>query len=381
MNPDDYDQLVGAIYEAVHHPSEWSAVFTALSDVLKLDTYVLMCFVAGSDSAVPQLMTVGGTHVSDSAADRYNGYYAALDSRAELVRRHYGGQVFNCHRHFDSRYVERSEFYQDFLIPEGLRYTMGSSVRSSHGNEYVLGLMRGSDRKVFCDHDEAKLKRLIPHLGRALILMDEIQFQRRRAETSMQAMEATSMAVIGLNAAGQVLHSNRCAERLLREARVVRVRHGILACADSALDNRLNDALDQCRESPAPITLLLVDRQRPQDRYSLTLTRSATGGSTLIPSEWSGAYRGLLCLISPLNQKRMATAKQLMALFGLSRAEASLARAVASGQTLECYAQNADLAMSTVRTQLRAVLSKTNVSRQAELVRLIGQLPVAREPS
>lgn len=381
MNPDDYDQLVGAIYEAVHQPSEWSTVFSTLRNVLRLDAYVLMCFVAESDAPVPQLMTVGGTHVSDSAADRYNGYYAALDSRAELVRRHYGGQVFNCRRHFDSRHVARSEFYQDFLIPEGLRHTMGSSVRSHHGNEYVLGLMRGSDRKVFCDQDEAKLKRLIPHLGRALLLKDEIQFQQRRAEASMQAMEATSMAVIGLNAAGQVLHSNRCAERLLREARVVRLRHGILACADSTLDSRLNDALKQCRQSPAPISLLLVDRQRPQDRYSLTLMRSAAGGSTLVPGEWSGAYRGLLCLISPLNQWRMATAKQLMTLFGLSPAEASLARAVASGQTLECYGQDADLAMSTVRTQLRAVLSKTNVSRQAELVQLIGRLPVAREPS
>lgn len=58
----------------------------------------------------------------------------------------------------------------------------------------------------------------------------------------------------------------------------------------------------------------------------------------------------LLCLIAPIERRRVATERQLMALFGLTSGESRLARALAVGESLEVYAENAGLKLPTVKT-------------------------------
>ena len=58
-------------------------------------------------------------------------------------------------------------------------------------------------------------------------------------------------------------------------------------------------------------------------------------------------------------------------LFDLTSSESRLAAEIASGATLDMAAENLGLTVSTVRTYLKQIFSKTDTSRQAELVRLI----------
>jgi len=68
-----------------------------------------------------------------------------------------------------------------------------------------------------------------------------------------------------------------------------------------------------------------------------------------------------------------------MDFFGLSAAEARLARAICHGDSVEEYARDQGLCLSTVRTQLSSVFNKTGTERQAMLVRLIAGIPVVRD--
>ena len=61
-----------------------------------------------------------------------------------------------------------------------------------------------------------------------------------------------------------------------------------------------------------------------------------------------------------------ADAGQLEQLLELTPAEARLARTLAQGQT-----ESAAVSLNTVRTHLKSIFSKTGVSRQSDLVRLI----------
>jgi len=65
----------------------------------------------------------------------------------------------------------------------------------------------------------------------------------------------------------------------------------------------------------------------------------------------------------------------LGALFGLTRAEARLARGVLTGCTAGEYARQVGVRMATVRTQLHSIFVKTGVTRQAELVALLSRVP------
>lgn len=91
-----------------------------------------------------------------------------------------------------------------------------------------------------------------------------------------------------------------------------------------------------------------------------------------------GQTRNVACLVFPLGRRRIASARQLMSMFGLSAAEARLARALCHGETLEEYAEAQGVKLPTVKTQLRAVFGKTQTDRQVTLVALISGIPPLR---
>jgi DNA-binding CsgD family transcriptional regulator len=63
-------------------------------------------------------------------------------------------------------------------------------------------------------------------------------------------------------------------------------------------------------------------------------------------------------------------------LFDLTDAEARLAVALSEGHRIEDAAEILGITVSSARTYLKRVFSKTEVTRQAELVRLILAAPV-----
>ncbi|HKR42367.1 MAG TPA: LuxR C-terminal-related transcriptional regulator, partial [Paraburkholderia sp.] len=69
---------------------------------------------------------------------------------------------------------------------------------------------------------------------------------------------------------------------------------------------------------------------------------------------------------------------RLIALFGLTPAEARVACEVGKGLNPKDVAEALQVLPSTVRTHLHHVFAKTTTRRQAELMRLIAQLAIAR---
>ena len=61
----------------------------------------------------------------------------------------------------------------------------------------------------------------------------------------------------------------------------------------------------------------------------------------------------------------------LRVLFGLTSSEATLASKLIEGKGLEPAAKKSSIGINTARTHLKKVFSKTNTSRQAELVRVL----------
>ena len=81
----------------------------------------------------------------------------------------------------------------------------------------------------------------------------------------------------------------------------------------------------------------------------------------------------------PLNVKQVLdfptpSEPQLRALLDLTVAEARLARLLASGDTLEVVAQKLCIKLTTARSQLAAIFSKTGIRRQAKLVAILSRI-------
>ena len=82
-----------------------------------------------------------------------------------------------------------------------------------------------------------------------------------------------------------------------------------------------------------------------------------------------------LLVFTPVGAERGASLELIQSLFGLTAAEARVARGVSMGRTLEDIAGEGGVAMTTVRSQLRRVLEKTGCGRQAELAAVLARIP------
>lgn len=217
-----------------------------------------------------------------------------------------------------------------------------------------------------------------PNWLRIIDLVIHCRAQRGFADHAASSASTSHVAAIVLEPGGKVLDCDQRGESFLKAGNILHVQGGELHCADPALQAHFIAALRETAAVGRTTNLLLHAPEHPERRISLTLTRMqprATGNL----SEDVLRVPDILCLVAPLDARRIATARQLMDIFGLSAAEARLARAICHGDSVEEYARDQGLRLPTVRTQLSSIFNKTGTDRQASLVRLIAGIPVVRD--
>lgn len=185
------------------------------------------------------------------------------------------------------------------------------------------------------------------------------------------------IAAVVLAQNARVIDCDHRGESFLRVGHALRLVAGRLCCAEAGTQPRFNSALRATSET-GRTTNVLLHAPDPANRFSLTFSRIKPHASPGKDPDCPDALE-ILCLVAPLDRRRIATAQQLMDLFGLSAAEARLARPLCHGNSVEEYAENQGLRLPTVRTQLRSAFRKTCTERRAQLVRLIAGIPAVRD--
>lgn len=98
----------------------------------------------------------------------------------------------------------------------------------------------------------------------------------------------------------------------------------------------------------------------------MTVAPGAGGRSVAgIPAAWAFVF-----IVDPALRPELPV-DRIARFYGLTSAEAQLAVALATGQTLSEYTETAALSMNTGRWTLKQVFAKTDTRRQTEVVRLL----------
>ncbi|MGV7217457.1 helix-turn-helix transcriptional regulator [Bradyrhizobium sp. UFLA05-112] len=88
----------------------------------------------------------------------------------------------------------------------------------------------------------------------------------------------------------------------------------------------------------------------------------------------SSCDTGALLLLTDLNEVPVISQVSLMEIFGLTRAQAHLARLLVMGKSLKEVAREMNIAPGTARNHLKAVFVRTATKRQGELISLLSRL-------
>ncbi len=369
---DAYDPLVSSIYDASHEPERWNDVLRQIGTMIGADAWAMVRHGEHVDA-----FAFGGERVSARADRLYTEHFGLIDPRTALMRRSPVGQVLLCQDHFDARTADRHEFFQDFMRPEGLRWTAGSTVLRTDRHDYTTAIMRGPERGTFTPEEHALLQRLMWHVQKSLAHTDRLLRLREQAQGNCAALNHLPCAVMVLDAQGRVRHANLQAEAMLAKERPVRTQQQTLTGATPTDSRTLSQALERCIATGQPQSLLIG---ASEGRHSAEDGKHCVTFSRVPPRLGVPGFTPALfhCLVAPLTHRRVATVEQLMQVFGLTPAEARLARAIAHSESLTGYCEQSGIKITTAKTQLRAALDKTGTHNQAELLRIVLAIPAHR---
>ena len=259
----------------------------------------------------------------------------------------------------------RTEFYNDFLLPQGVTAMMSSVVRLEGGRQSIISLQRGSE---FEADQLALLTRLAPHLALAVDINTRIALESLVGRPSLYALDHAGQGAIVTDTVGNILFANVTGQRLIDAGGGLTGRGRGLACRLPADTARLHQLIASCADRTAvPRGGKLRVQQAPGEGCLDILVAPLHSDVPWLPVERPVS----LILIDPPMPARGLTTESLMEKFGLTRAESIVAIEICSGLGVKSTAARLGVAQSTVRSQLANVFEKTGARKQAELVRIL----------
>jgi DNA-binding CsgD family transcriptional regulator len=185
-----------------------------------------------------------------------------------------------------------------------------------------------------------------------------------------RALDMLDCALLIVTDEGAVEYRNRLAGELLRNGQGgLRIAGGVLSAHARDLREALAEAIRLACTGLQPGGLCLSQPGVPSERWlRLAVAPVYFGGPARC------ATRAAVWIVNN-GPPALPTEELLGALFGLTRAEARLARGVLTGCTAGRYARQVGVRMATIRSQLHSIFVKTGVTRQAELVALLSRVP------
>lgn len=371
------ESIIGGVYEAVGQPDKWQEVLYRIKEVTGAGSGCIL-----STSSASKRGNVNCFHNIDPEwIAAYNDWYHQYDPSPALLSEAPGRvhvDPVTGPRLSDIRGDARV-FYHEVMRPQRFRHTL--HVGLSGTTERSLGMIfqRSPRQGAFENQAVDALSRIAPHLQRALQLHARVQTVNGLSVGMAAVLDQTPMGVLLLGRAGHVLHANSKAERILQKTGALRITSTGLEAAGRNEQPRLKAliaaALGERLEPQCGAMIRLHDENGiPALRVQVTPLHVQAQGDPLAPGDvraavWVGGYESMqLC------------PETLSLFYELTRAESELLARLVEGWTLSDIAGLRQVRESTVRTQLKTLMTKLGVSRQVDLVRLVLSGPAAVVP-
>lgn len=352
------DKLPDRIYEAAVVPELWPDVLGEMSRAVDGAGGILFT------SYAEQVQGVTSEDIKSTFEEFLRDGWAAINPRPlRLGAANYAGFVRDSD-FFTDEELDNEPVYRDFYRKRGLGWAAGTMLDTPSGDSIIFSFERAHAKGPVPLEVIREFDKLRPHLARSALLSSRLGLERARSMAD--ALSALGLPGAVLQGTGRLSAANPLFEELMPT--LAQDRHERLSLTDSAADGLLGQALMRATFWPTEgmvnsIPVAATDAHAPLVLHLLPVCGSA--------QDFFSQARFLL-VITPVDRAVVPTAQVLQGLFDLTPAEARIARGIGETQTIESLALTAGVSVETVRSQLKAVLSKTGLTRQQELVSLLA---------
>ena len=367
-NDEQWLALTDEFYSAAIDGSRWYKALDGLARATGSSVGELICL--GPDAAVPvNIMTNvdPGFHHEFVAA---GGGDPAVNPRVNAGMKAPVLKVLAESDFITPDEYRRNAHYQEFAIPNDIPYICLVTLDRTPDLLIGLAVARNEAQGHIDAAGRAVFESLAPHVRAAARI--QLSLEGQGAALLSGAMEALSMPAFVCDRAGRVHAMTPAAERLIDVQRGLQLRQNMLQAANPLDATVLRDAIEVAaaprRAGAPPAVRTVMVRGDKQAAPSLVLD---VIGLPPRPFDFSQVARILVVARGErVGDERRAVV--LQAGYALTAAETDIALQLTRGRTTEAIAGQRGVSVATVRSQIKAIMAKTGVGRQAELVALVA---------
>jgi DNA-binding CsgD family transcriptional regulator len=182
-------------------------------------------------------------------------------------------------------------------------------------------------------------------------------------------LDRLDRGVILLDAKGRIVDANTLAAHVIRTCDGISVNSGRLGFADPALNDRMQQAVARRKLGTTDGRAVVAARIRCRggEPYSIVVTP--------VPADADERDVAFFALIYAPNGRLDISSALLREMYGLTRAQADVARSLFATRSVDGTARALDLSLHTVRSHLKQIFTKCEVGSQAELLHLLALGP------
>ncbi len=368
---DTFNELVSSIYDAAMDTALWPVFMKRLTRSLNAPSGLLRVQDLQSKEVGVYI-----THGLDPGfQQQYKEYYIHRDPLIPAIAAHKTGAIVQTVTLMPKSF-RKTEFYNDYAGPQGMEHVTGCCLVKNNTRVAIIGVHRPDRAGCYEPHELALLDLLVPHLQRALQINHHLLQLTGKADAACNILHRLPIGIILVDASGRPVFINSQAETMVAEGNGLTISSDGLQAPTWADTQALHKLIfEACQSSQKTGGVLSISSSSSSKPLSILVTPINNENEFGLGIDLSQVAAALF--IGAAGQQLDFSLEVLSHLYGLTRAEARLAGALANGHSLEKIAEQFKVSKNTIRSQLMSCFQKTGVNRQTELVKLILCDPAA----
>ncbi|KGF69870.1 hypothetical protein LL06_08610 [Hoeflea sp. BAL378] len=307
--------------------------------------------------------------LASSVADYLAGQ-APPDPRIARVSPGLGDGFVTDFDQFTPDEIGRDAFYEEFLRPRDVRWHACARIdTSSRVGDLYLSLKRSVRQEHYSRAEIRAINACLPTIRMAAAISRTILQAEQRGKNSV--FDGRGEALFEFDVRGRVIDFNPLAGRLIGD--FLDLSRGQLSALSRDDTNRLARAIAAPLGVPPRVACVVLG-EPGSDRRVIFKTFPVVGSAHDVFG--ATAAMAVATLWERPGWPPDALVASLRESFGLTNAEARIAALVGLGVSLAQSAATLGIGIGTARNYFKAAQTKIGVSRQAELVLLVGSMKV-----
>ena len=262
--------------------------------------------------------------------------------------------------------------HQKWAKPNGWVDHLAATLDKSANGFALFGVFRGERQGLVDDGMRHRMRLLVPHMRRAVLIGNVIDVHRAGSSALSDAFDAIGSCVYLVDRSGRIVFVNEAGQALCDSGTVLSRPRNVLTATDPHAARILRDLLVAANDGDSAIGVsgiavpLLEQSDHGWFAHVLPLTSGARRREGRVHSAVAAIFVRKVSAYAPPPLETVARR------YKLSPGEVRVLQAMMSVTGVSKTAAALGIAETTVKTHLQHLFAKTGVHRQADLVKLVA---------